>query len=234
MKKVLLLALCVVLWQTLEAQKISKERLPITVEAGFGIFNHRRMEVINMDLNLDDLDNTDLNLDVFMDMNYPTQGGKIYGQGNIKAFNLKFTTETRYRNLDLIFGAMALIGERYNQFSIGTYEKDGYQYLMNGGGVYAGISPKWKTKYFGLTSDFAVGIFPIKEYASAVLADEAHPNFTNVNQNKASVFGAMASVGFYVNVWRIGINPTFNVLYAGGAGAGFFLYGFMLPLTITF
>ena len=192
MKKVLLLALCVVLWQTLEAQKISKERLPITVEAGFGIFN------------------TDLNLDVFMDMNYPTQGGKIYGQGNIKAFNLKFTTETRYRNLDLIFGAMALIG------------------------VYAGISPKWKTKYFGLTSDFAVGIFPIKEYASAVLADEAHPNFTNVNQNKASVFGAMASVGFYVNVWRIGINPTFNVLYAGGAGAGFFLYGFMLPLTITF
>lgn len=76
--------------------------------------------------------------------------------------------------------------------------------------------------------------FPIKEYASAVLADEAHPNFTNVNQNKASVFGAMASVGFYVNVWRIGINPTFNVLYAGGAGAGFFLYGFMLPLTITF
>ena len=170
MKKVLLLALCVVLWQTLEAQKISKERLPITVEAGFGIFN------------------TDLNLDVFMDMNYPTQGGKIYGQGNIKAFNLKFTTETRYRNLDLIFGAMALIGERYNQFSIGTYEKDGYQYLMNGGGVYAGISPKWKTKYFGLTSDFAVGIFPIKEYASAVLADEAHPNFTNVNQNKASVF----------------------------------------------
>ena len=39
MKKVLLLALCVVLWQTLEAQKISKERLPITVEAGFGIFN---------------------------------------------------------------------------------------------------------------------------------------------------------------------------------------------------
>ena len=173
MKKVLLLALCVVLWQTLEAQKISKERLPITVEAGFGIFN------------------TDLNLDVFMDMNYPTQGGKIYGQGNIKAFNLKFTTETRYRNLDLIFGAMALIGERYNQFSVGTYEKDGYQYLMNGGGV-------------------------------------------NVNQNKASVFGAMASVGFYVNVWRIGINPTFNVLYAGGAGAGFFLYGFMLPLTITF
>ena len=216
MKKVLLLALCVVLWQTLEAQKISKERLPITVEAGFGIFN------------------TDLNLDVFMDMNYPTQGGKIYGQGNIKAFNLKFTTETRYRNLDLIFGAMALIGERYNQFSVGTYEKDGYQYLMNGGGVYAGISPKWKTKYFGLTSDFAVGIFPIKEYASAVLADEAHPNFTNVNQNKASVFGAMASVGFYVNVWRIGINPTFNVLYAGGAGAGFFPYGFMLPLTITF
>ena len=67
-----------------------------------------------------------------------------------------------------------------------------------------------------------------------LLADEAHPNFTNVNQNKASVFGAMASVGFYVNVWRIGINPTFNVLYAGGAGAGFFLYGFMLPLTITF
>lgn len=44
----------------------------------------------------------------------------------------------------------------------------------------------------------------------------------------------MASVGFYVNVWRMGINPTFNVLYAGGAGAGFFLYGFMLPLTVVF
>ena len=75
MKKVLLLALCVVLWQTLEAQKISKERLPITVEAGFGIFN------------------TDLNLDVFMDMNYPTQGGKIYGQGNIKAITVPLKME---------------------------------------------------------------------------------------------------------------------------------------------
>lgn len=216
MKRLLTAVACLVLCCPAGAQERERERLPLKVEVGFGVFSNS------------------LNRDAYLDMNYPS--GVISGDSKLKAFNLKFTAPTRYRNLDLIFGAMAIIGQNYDSYivDVGGYDRRGYQYLMNGGGGYAGISPKWKTKYFGLTSDFAVGIFPIKEYASAVIADEAHPNFTNVNQNKASVFGAMASVGFYVNVWRIGINPTFNVLYAGGAGAGFFLYGFMLPLTITF
>ncbi len=216
MKKLLLIFICALFVGSAMAQSTEKERMSFKVEVGFGVFSNS------------------LNRDAYLDMNYPS--GIISGDSKMKAFNLKFTAPTRYRNLDLIFGAMAIIGQNYDSYivDVGGYDRRGYQYLMNGGGGYAGISPKWKTKYFGLTSDFAVGIFPIKEYASAVLADEAHPNFTNVNQNKASVFGAMASVGFYVNVWRIGINPTFNVLYAGGAGAGFFLYGFMLPLTITF
>ena len=198
------------------AQSTEKERMAFKGEVWFGVFSNS------------------LNRDAYLDMNYPS--GIISGDSKMKAFNLKFTAPTRYRNLDLIFGGMAIIGQKYDSYivDVGGYDRRGYQYLMNGGGVYAGISPKWKTKYFGLTSDFAVGIFPIKEYASAVLADEAHPNFTNVNQNKASVIGALASVGIYENVWRIGINPTFIVLNAGGAGAGFFQYGFMLPLTITF
>ncbi len=216
MKKLLLIIICALFVVPAMAQTTEKERMPFKVEVGFGVFSNS------------------LNRDAYLDMNYPS--GVITGDDKMQVFNLKFTTPTRYRNLDLVFGAMAIIGHSYDTYTVdvGGYERQGYQYLMNGGGVYAGISPKWKTKYFGLTSDFAVGIFPIKEYASAVLADEAHPNFTNVNQNKASVFGAMASVGFYVNVWRIGINPTFNVLYAGGTGTGFFLYGFMLPLTVTF
>lgn len=62
----------------------------------------------------------------------------------------------------------------------------------------------------------------------------AYSEITDYALQRIPEFGIMASVGFYVNVWRIGINPTFNVLYAGGAGAGFFLYGFMLPLTVVF
>lgn len=219
MKKILALAVCIAIFAAAQAQNAVtvKEKKSFKVEFGWGMFYN------------------EFNQDDYLNMNYPAYA--IFGQDKMFAFNLKFTTETRYRNLDLIFGAITLIGQNSGSLTIdhaGYPYKMGYQYLMNGGGVYAGISPKLKTKYFGLTSDFAVGLFPIKEYASAVVSSEEYPDFANVNQSKASVFGAMVSLGIYVKVWRIGINPTLNVIYAGGANTSFLLYGFMLPLTITF
>ena len=109
MKKLLLIFICALFVGSAMAQSTEKERMSFKVEVGFGVFSNS------------------LNRDAYLDMNYPS--GIISGDSKMKAFNLKFTAPTRYRNLDLIFGAMAIIGQNYDSYivDVGGYDRRGYQ-----------------------------------------------------------------------------------------------------------
>ncbi len=108
-----------------------------------------------------------------------------------------------------------------------------HDYIINGGGVYFGISPKLKGKFISLTSMFGAGFFSFKEYVSIV--NNIYDPFADEHDLKASYGpGAISSVGLGIRIWKLGINPSVVAIYSGGAGASFTFYGFNLPITLQF
>lgn len=148
--------------------------------------------------------------------------------------NLKFTFPTKYRYLDLVFGTIFMVGnDSYGSRGWAPGNTSSTDYLLNGGGVYGGISPKIKGKYIGLTSDLAIGVFSFKEYIT--IFNNISVPFMAVHDKRTSYgLGAMSSVGFYLRYWKIGLNPSVNAIFSGGANASFFFYGFVLPVTYQF
>lgn len=149
----------------------------------------------------------------------------------MEGLNLKFTFPSKVEFLDIICGVIA---ERDATTYIGGISQgSGSDYLLNGGGVYAGISPKLKGKHFGLTSELAIGVFSYKEVIS-VVRQNTSPAIDYNDRRTSAGLGGLASVGAYARYGRIGINPNFNMVISGGDNASFLFYGFTLPLTIAF
>ncbi len=148
--------------------------------------------------------------------------------------NLNFTLSTRYKYLDLIAGTIFMVGrDNLGSKSWAPGNTSASDYLLNGGGVYAGISPKLKGKYIGLTSELAIGVFSFKEYTA--IFNNIRPPFIDAYEKKASYgLGAMSSVGFYARYRKIGINPSVNAIFSGGANTSFLFYGIVLPITFQF
>ena len=138
------------------------------------------------------------------------------------------TKNTNIESLDLICGTL-IIRDRNTTLSNHSDEN------QNGGGVYFGISPKYKRKYFGLTSDFALGAFSFKKYMHAYYQIPNGGKLIDEHETKASHgLGAVSSVGFYISAGRFSLNPSFMLIFSGGANAGFTYYGFNLPQVFKF
>ena len=106
--------------------------------------------------------------------------------------DLRFTLPTRNENLDISFGALGeYCGDEYS----GTTT----DYKLNGGGVYAGVSPKLGGEKLGLSCLFAVGVFSYKEYF-VFYRDNPLP-VVDINERYASFgLGAMSSIGAYAKI----------------------------------
>ena len=148
--------------------------------------------------------------------------------------NIKFTLPTKNKSIDFIFGSMFLLGnDELGTTSWTSQQTNAYDYILNGGGVYAGISPKVKKKNWGVTSDFAIGLFSFKEYL-AIYNNLQNPIIKEYEKKASYGLGATTSVGVYFNFGKLGINPTLNAVYSGSSSASFLFYGFTLPLTFQF
>lgn len=90
-----------------------------------------------------------------------------------------------------------------------------------------------KRKHFGLTSEFAIGVFSFKEYIG-IFNNTVQPYIDKFDKKASHGLGAKASFGAYVKFWKLGIHPTVDAIYSGGANASFLFYGMTIPLTYTF
>ena len=153
---------------------------------------------------------------------------------NIGGLNLKLNFPTKYEYLDITVGALIMKG--FDEIDLGYINPNSvnaHDYIINGGGVYFGISPKLKGKFIGLTSDFGIGIFSFKEYVSIV--NNSTVPFVEEHDLKASYgLGAISSIGILFNVGKIGINPSLIGVFSGGSETSFTFYGFNFPLTYHF
>lgn len=153
----------------------------------------------------------------------------------VHGIRLELQYSTKYNYLDVNFGSLLLLGGNYNWgFNRGVPGVTSVDdYILNGGGVYCALSPKIKGRFFGLTSDFGVGIFSFKEYTS--IYNNRDEPYVDIHDLKASNgLGAISSVGMYLNIGRIGINPSVFAIFSGGAQASFTFFGFELPITYQF
>lgn len=153
---------------------------------------------------------------------------------SMSGVNLKLTLSTKNKYIDFVLGSMLLVGnDDLGSSSWSSGNTNSSDYTLNGGGVYFGISPKLKGEYIGLTSDFAIGVFSFKEHLS--IFNNIQEPFIDMSENKTSYgLGAMSSIGIYLKFGKIGINPSFNAIYSGGANASFLFYGFTLPISFKF
>lgn len=163
-------------------------------------------------------------------LSYMTSG-IINGYSNMAGVNLKLEFETKIDYLDIEFGALILndLHQNINWWNPG--QTNSTYYIQNGGGVYCGVSPKIKGKHIGLSSEFGVGIFSFKEY-SIYVNNVTEPFIYEHDLKASNGLGALSSVGMYVNIWRIGINPSLFAIFTGGANTSFIFYGFNLPISI--
>ncbi len=151
---------------------------------------------------------------------------------SMSGINLKYTYPTNNPNLDIIFGTLFLLGnDDLGSTSWTSGHTNSSDYALNGGSIYAGISPELKGRIFGLTSEFIIGIFSFKEIISVY--NNISSAIIDINDSKSSVFGGMSSFGFYLNLGKFGINPSVNGIYAGGKDS-FIFYGFNIPVTFSF
>lgn len=137
-----------------------------------------------------------------------TFNAEDYFDGFITGASLKVIMETKYTHLDIVFGTI---------FLTGTYS--------NGGGVFAGISPRSRGRHVGVTSEFALGAFSFKDFVGSF-------NATVFDKKASHGLGGLASIGFYVKFGRFGLSPSVNAVYSGGSEASFLHYGFTIPLTL--
>lgn len=154
-----------------------------------------------------------------------------FGSNNgfsLNGLNIKLSKTTKREYLDIICGVLFL----RDRNTIISNRSDENQ---NGGGVYFGISPKYKTKHFGLTSDFAIGVLSFKNYMHAYYQVPNGGRLIDEHITKASHgLGAVSSIGFYVSAGRFSLNPSFMLIFSGGANASFTYYGFNIPLVFKF
>jgi hypothetical protein len=156
------------------------------------------------------------------------------GDASIGGFSLNLNIPTKLKYIDLSVGSVFMKG--FDEIDFGNIypvSVNAHDYIINGGGVYFGISPKLKGKFISLTSMFGAGFFSFKEYVSIV--NNIYDPFADEHDLKAS-YGpvAISSVGLGIRIWKLGINPSVVAIYSGGAGASFTFYGFNLPITLQF
>jgi hypothetical protein len=151
----------------------------------------------------------------------------------MNGLDLKFTLSTKIKYLDFIVGSMFLPGVDEGAWAWVPGSTNSYDYKLNGGGVYAGISPKLKGKNIGLTSEFAIGVFSFKEYL-AIFNNRDEPYIDAYEKKTSHGLGAMSSIGIYLKFGKLGVNPTVNAVFSGSSSASFMFYGFVLPLTLQF
>jgi len=173
-----------------------------------------------------------LNADSYFKLKYSNATDN--GNANIGGLNLKLSLPTKYEYIDITVGALIMKG--FDEIDLGYINPssvNAHAYNINGGGVYFGVSPKLKSKYISLTSDFGIGIFSFKEYVSIV--NNSTMPFIDEHNLKASYgLGAFSSIGISFNVGKIGFNPSFAGIFSGGSGTSFTFYGFNFPLTYQF
>lgn len=165
----------------------------------------------------------DLNEDNYLDNKSPW--GFSGNSGNV-GIDLRFVIPSKIKSLDFVFGT--LFEKCWDEY-LGTTT----DYKLNGGGIYAGISPKIKGKYVGLTSTLALGVLSYKEYFAFYSENPATE--ADIYEKKTSYgLGAMSSIGVYGKLGPVGLHPQFQAIFSGGANASFLFYGFVIPLTIQF
>lgn len=211
MKKSILFILFLIVTNVLFAQKDIQSQPKLSVELGYMIIS----------------DN--LNHDQYLSRKYPNwfnhENNDSFG---MRGVNLKLTLETKWKFIDLVCGTMFL----NDRFTILSNMSD---YKQNGGGVYLGISPKYKAKHFGLTSDFALGVLSFKKYMHTFYQIPNGGQLIDGHETKASQgLGAVSSVGFYVSAGKFSLNPSFMLIFSGGTNASFTYYGFNIPLVFKF
>lgn len=148
--------------------------------------------------------------------------------------NFKFIVNSKYSFLDYFVGTLFTVGaDQLGSTSWVPGNTNSSDYVTNGGGVYAGISPKLKKKNFGLTSEFAIGVFSFKEY-QAVYNNLVTPVVDIYDKKTSAGLGAMSSLGFYLKIGKLGINPSVNAIFSGSSSASFLFYGFNIPISYQF
>ncbi len=158
--------------------------------------------------------------------------GYLVENTSMMGLNLKFSLAFR-QGLDFIFGTLAEIGmDNYTDGEWNPGYTNSSDYVLNGGGVYFGLNPHTKGEHFGLDADIAAGILAYKEYR-VIYNDTVEP-YVDKYDKKSSIFGGIASVGFYLRGKTLGVSPQFQVIMAGGNNGSFLFYGFYVPLTISF
>jgi hypothetical protein len=183
------------------------------IEAGYGIFSNS------------------LNVDHFQVNKDPyAYNGDVKMQG----VNVKFTMPSKWKYLDFVFGATYMKSPSMRESITVDNVTKTREYVLNGGGIYVGVSPKWKTEHFGLTSELSLGFFPFREINTLAINNLADSGKNYNNQLlRSTVFGGIASAGFYVKFGRFGINPTLNLMLAS-EDTTYVFYGLTIPLTISF
>ncbi|RLD58184.1 MAG: hypothetical protein DRJ01_12910 [Bacteroidetes bacterium] len=173
-----------------------------------------------------------LNADSYFRLKYSNATNN--SEANIGGLNLKLDFPTKYKYVDITVGALIMKG--FDEIDLGYIDPssvNAHDYNINGGGVYIGISPKIKGKYISLTSAFGIGVFSFKEYISIV--NNSTQPFVDEHNLKASYgLGAISSIGIYLNVGKIGINPSLMGIFSGGSETSFTFYGFNIPLSYQF
>jgi hypothetical protein len=163
------------------------------------------------------------NIDSYLDNRDPSGSANATG---LVGIDLRFSMPTRLDYLDFSFGTVLEKG--WDQYLTSSSD-----YIINGGGVYAGVSPKIRWKNIGLTSLFAVGVLSYKEYYY-YYSSIPDPD-VDIHEKKASFgFGAMSSIGIYGKIGPVGLHPQVQAIFTGGNNASFLFYGFVIPLTIQF
>jgi hypothetical protein len=172
-----------------------------------------------------------LNSDDYLSYMYPNAPDP---SGILQGFDFKISIPTKFRNIEAFIGTVFLINsDQMGSTSWTPGNANASDFKKNGGGVFIGIRPRIGGKNFGLTSDFAVGVFSFKEYYLGVNA--VYPPTYNYYEKKASYgLGAMSSIGAYARIGPVGIHPQIQAVFSGGSNASFFFYGAVIPLTIQF
>ncbi|HPC97732.1 MAG TPA: hypothetical protein P5257_05295 [Bacteroidales bacterium] len=163
-----------------------------------------------------------LNTDHYID--YVSPSGPNSASG-LTGADLRIVFPTKFMNLDLIAGTLF-------EKCWDSYLTSSHNYSMNGGGVYAGISPCIKTKNFGFTSLFAIGMLSYKEYF--YYAPDSNLSSIIERKKYSSGPGAISSLGIYGRIGPVGVHPQLQAVFSGGSNASFLFYGFILPLTVQF
>jgi hypothetical protein len=171
------------------------------------------------------------NKDDYLSYMYPNVANP---SGVLHGLNIKVTFTTKNKNIESFIGSVFLVnGDEVNSTAWAPGNTNSSGFIKNGGGVFAGLSPGLRGKHFGVTSDFAVGIFSFKEYYFGVNSISL-PNYEYYEKKASFGFGAMSSIGIYGKIGPVGLHPQVQAIFTGGNNASFLFYGFVIPLTIQF